>query len=325
MVNELYGSSADWLAGHTSTADDWPLASVAEAVRQAELTVAVVLPALNEEATVGQIVATIAGELCGPAGFVTDVVVVDSGSSDGTAQVAARAGARVVERTDVLGHLTPVPGKGESMWRGLAATRADIVVFIDADLQSFSADYVAGLVGPLAADPALQLVKAVYERPLVAGETVVPAGGGRVTELVARPLINRFWPELAAVVQPLAGEYAGRRDLLESLPFPCGYGVEIALLVDTYERFGLAALAQVDLGVRVHRHHHEQGLGVMAAEILDTVLRRVPALTPAPDASVGSTARTLTQFERAATGYLPVTRTLSTLERPPLRDAVGRG
>ncbi|MDQ1248529.1 MAG: Glucosyl-3-phosphoglycerate synthase [Actinomycetota bacterium] len=314
MVNELQQMSADWLAGHTSTAHDWPVAQVAAAVRDCALTVAVVLPALNEEATVGQIVATIVAELTGPDGFVTEVVVVDSGSTDATAKVAAEAGARVVVRQDVLTHIPPVPGKGESMWRGLAATTSDIVVFVDADLQSFSTDYIAGLVGPLAAKPDLQLVKAVYERPLVAGETVVPAGGGRVTELVARPLINRFWPELAAVVQPLAGEYAGRRGLLESLPFPCGYGVEIALMVDTYERFGLTAIAQVDLGVRVHRHHHEQGLGVMAAEILDTALRRVPGLAdPAGNP-------TLTQFERTVGGYQPRSRALSTLERPPLRD-----
>ena len=161
------------------------------------------------------------------------------------------------------------------MWRGLAATTSDIVVFVDADLQSFSTDYISGLTGPLLADSGLQLVKAIYERPLVAADQVVPASGGRVTELMARPLINRFWPELADMVQPLAGEYAGRRTLLESLPFPCGYGIELALMVDTYQRHGMAALGQVDLGVRVHRHHHTPGLGLMAAEILDTALRRV--------------------------------------------------
>lgn len=283
------------------------------AVRDAGLTVAVILPALNEAATVGQIVATMKADLGGPGGLIDELVVVDSGSTDATARVAAAAGARVVARDEVLPHIAPIPGKGEAMWRGLAATTSDLVVFIDADLQSFSSDYVTGLVGPLAADPDLHLVKAVYERPLVAGEAIVPAGGGRVTELVARPLINRFWPELAAVVQPLAGEYAGRRELLESLPFPCGYGVEIALMVDTYNALGLDAIGQVDLGVRVHRHHHEHGLGVMAAEILDTALRRVPGMPPATREEA-----TLTQFERGQDGYLMRSKVLSVDERPPL-------
>jgi glucosyl-3-phosphoglycerate synthase len=325
MVIELHETSANWLSRHTWTVHDWPAASVTETVRRLGLTVAVVLPALNEEATVGRIVRTIVAELAGPEGLVSEVVVVDSGSTDATAAVAAAAGARVVGRRDVLGHIPPRPGKGESMWRGLAATTSDIVVFVDADLASFNADYVVGLVGPLAADPTLHLVKAVYERPLVAGETVVPAGGGRVTELVARPIINRFWPDLAVVVQPLAGEYAARRNLLESLPFPCGYGVELALLVDTYRRLGLAAIGQVDLGVRVHRHHDDQGLGVMAAEILDTALRRVPAVpSRTADDAAGDHVPSLTQFERTATGYEPQVRPLATTERPPLAEVQQR-
>lgn len=308
-------TSSRWLATHSWRASQWPAPKVAEAVRAAGLTVAVVLPALNEAATVGQIVASIRDVLQvgqpGSLQLVDELVVVDSGSTDGTADVAAAAGARVVRREQVLSHLPPVPGKGEAMWRGLAATESDLVVFIDADLQSFTPDYVTALLGPLAADPELSLVKAVYERPLVAGESVIPGGGGRVTELVARPLLNRFWPELAAVVQPLAGEYAGRRSLLANLPFPCGYGVELALMVDTYQAHGLQALGQVDLGVRVHRHHDDHGLGVMAAEILDTALRRVPGV-PA------STTDTLTQFERVGPQFRPRVRALATLERPPL-------
>ncbi|MFM2438452.1 MAG: hypothetical protein RLZ55_1271, partial [Actinomycetota bacterium] len=213
-------TSSQWLSTHSWAASEWPSGLVAEAVRASGLSVAVVLPALNEAATVGPIVAAIRTALQaghrGSLGIVDELVVVDSGSTDGTAAIATAAGARVVRREEVLPELPPVPGKGEAMWRGLAATHSDVVVFIDADLQSFTPDYVTALIGPLATDPALSLVKAVYERPLVAGEQVVPAGGGRVTELVARPLLNRFWPELAAVVQPLAGEYAGRRSLLET-------------------------------------------------------------------------------------------------------------
>lgn len=308
----MLSTASQWLSTHTSRASDWPVARLRAVPNRP--TMAVILPALNEAATVGQIVSTINQELIVP-GLVDELVVVDSGSTDATAAIAAQAGARVVQREDVIPDLPPVPGKGEAMWRGIAATTSDLVVFIDADLQSFNANYVSGLAGPLLASPDVLLVKAVYERPLMAGEYAVPAGGGRVTELMARPLLNRFWPELSAVVQPLAGEYAARRTLLESLPFPCGYGVELALLVDTYARHGLDAVAQVDLGVRVHRHHNSHGLGLMAAEILHTAMLRVPcgpAVTPADFEG------TLTQFDHTPDGYLPRVRPLATDERPPL-------
>jgi len=311
----------DWLARRTWRCADWPTARVRSYRNRP--TVGVVLPALNEEATIGAIVADIRTEQLASGGFIDEIVVVDSGSVDATALEATRAGARVVRREDVLSHLPPVPGKGEAMWRGLAATNTDIVVFVDADLQSFTIDYVSGLVGPLLDDPTLHMVKAVYERPLLTGDRVVPAGGGRVTELVARPLLNRFWPDLAAVVQPLAGEYAGRRSLLEALPFPTGYGVEIALLVDTYTRLGLDSIGQVDLGVRVHRHHPSQGLGLMAAEILHATMSRVSADPNTPLAAADYDG-TLVQFDRTADGYRPRIRTLATGERPPLADFATR-
>ena len=311
-------AAARWLTTHTSASADWPAFSVRDQARAQGVSVAVVLPALNEAATVGTIVTSIIDSHTGSDGLVSEVVVIDSGSTDETAEVAIRAGARVVSKEGVLGHLPAVAGKGEAMWRGVAATSSDIVVFVDADLQSFTPDYINALVGPLLADPEIQLVKAIYERPLVAGEHVVPAGGGRVTELVARPLLNQFWPDLTAVVQPLAGEYAARRTLLECLPFPCGYGVEFALMVDTYERHGLQALAQVDLGVRVHRHHLDQGLGVMASEILATAMRRVPGGTATAPGRERISAGQLTQFERTPDGYQPRTRELSTEERPAL-------
>jgi glucosyl-3-phosphoglycerate synthase len=303
---------ADWLVSHTSATADWQ----SETLRQQpdRPSIAVVLPALNEAATVGTIVTAIREAHTGVGGLVSEVVVIDSGSTDATAEVAAAAGARVVSKNDVLPGIPVAAGKGEAMWRGVAATTAELVVFVDADLQSFTPDYITALVGPLLADDRIQLVKAIYERPLVAGDHVVPAGGGRVTELVARPLLNQFWPELTGVVQPLAGEYAARRTLLESLPFPTGYGVEFALMVDTYERHGLAALAQVDLGVRVHRHHNDQGLGVMAAEILATAIHRTPG------GAVPRNPTSLTQFERTGDGYLPHDRPLATDERPPLRS-----
>ncbi|MCU0265229.1 MAG: glucosyl-3-phosphoglycerate synthase [Actinomycetia bacterium] len=304
-----------WLARRTSSSADWP-PGLLRAAKHAT-TVSVVLPALDEQETVGAIVETVRGHLVDvPEPLVDEVVVMDSGSTDRTAEVAAAAGATVVHRDDVLPRIPAVPGKGEVLWRSLAATTGDVLVFVDADLRDFRADYVTGLLGPLLTDHSVALVKAVYDRPLRDGGTLLPAGGGRVTELVARPLLNLHWPELAGVVQPLAGEYAARRSLLELLPFPTGYGVELALLVDTLSVAGLDALAQVDLGVRHHRHQDDAGLGRMASEIMQAALtrleqqgrlRRRDALNP-----------TLSQFARADDGLVVTTHDVQALERPPM-------
>lgn len=310
--------AAAWFAARTSTAEDWHRDRLLAA--KGDTRVSVVLPALNEETTVGRIVEAVHHGLGAGAApgrrLVDELVVVDSGSTDRTAEVAARAGARVVTRESVLPDIPVVPGKGEAMWRSLAATDGDVVVFVDADLQSFTPTYVTGLLGPLLTDDTVSLVKAVYERPLVEGSNVVSAGGGRVTELVARPLLNLLWPALAGVVQPLAGEYAARRSLLEQLAFPCGYGVEIAMLVDTLDLLGLDAIAQVDLGVRVHRHHDERRLGRMSAEILRTALDRLARRGDLSD--LGTLASSLTQFDRGATGFALHTHDIAALERPPM-------
>ncbi|GAA2939037.1 MULTISPECIES: glucosyl-3-phosphoglycerate synthase [Streptomycetaceae] len=270
--------------------------------------VSVVLPALNEEATVGAIVAEIRRELMEKVRLVDELVVIDSGSTDATAEVARRAGARVVHRDAILPSLPAVPGKGEVLWRSLLVTSGEIVCFIDADLRDFSADFVSGIVGPLLTDPEVEFVKAMYDRPL--GDTA--GQGGRVTELVARPLLNLHWPQLAGFVQPLGGEYAARRSLLERLPFPVGYGVELGLLVDALHTVGLDALAQVDVGVRKHRHQDGQALGRMAAAIYRTAQLRL---------SRGHLVRpSITQFERGADGFVPRTHAVDTQERPPMRE-----
>lgn len=306
----------DWLARRTSRVADWPLARLLGLKERGGASVSVVLPALNEQDTVGPIAAAILGELAAP-GLVDEVVVLDSGSTDGTAAAARAAGARVVHREDVLCSIPPRPGKGEVLWRSLAATYGDLVCFVDADLEQFSPAVVRGVLGPLLANPRIQLVKAAYDRPLTNGATVHPAGGGRVTELVARPLLNLYWPELAGFVQPLGGEYAARRDLLESLPFPCGYGVEFGLLVDTYAAHGLDALAQVDAGVRRHRHQDEQALGRMAAEILQVAQARLGAPRPV--------STRLTQFARGGRGFTPTHWETGLDERPALRSLAVAG
>ncbi|MEU5051347.1 glucosyl-3-phosphoglycerate synthase [Streptomyces sp. NPDC021096] len=296
-----------WLARRSWSAADRPLDQLLAAKGGTGTTVSVVLPALNEEATVGAIVATIRRELMTEAvPLVDELVVLDSGSTDRTGEVAAAAGARVVHRDEVLPRLPALPGKGEVLWRSLLATTGDIVCFIDADLKDFSAGFVSGIVGPLLTDPGVHFVKGMYDRPL--GE--VSGQGGRVTELVARPLLNLHWPQLAGFVQPLGGEYAARRSLLEQLPFPVGYGVELGLLVDALHTVGLDALAQVDVGVRVHRHQDGRALGRMAAAIYRTAqlrLARGHLVRPA-----------LTQFERTAEGFVPRTYAVDTEERPPM-------
>lgn len=298
-----------WLARRSWSAADRPLDRILAAKRGAGTTVSVVLPALNEEATVGAIVATIRRELMTDAvPLVDELVVLDSGSTDRTAVVAAAAGARVVHRDEVLPRLPALPGKGEVLWRSLLATEGDVVCFVDADLRDFSADFVSGIVGPLLTEPDVHFVKAMYDRPL--GEAV--GQGGRVTELVARPLLNLHWPQLAGFVQPLGGEYAARRSLLERLPFPVGYGVELGLLVDALHTVGLDALAQVDVGVRKHRHQDGRALGRMAAAIYRTAqlrLARGHLVRPA-----------LTQFERTPEGFVPRTYAVDTEERPPMAE-----
>ncbi|MBT2439666.1 glucosyl-3-phosphoglycerate synthase [Streptomyces sp. ISL-36] len=302
-----------WLARRSWSVADRPMEQLLTAKRGA--TVSVVLPALNEEATVGDIVSVIRRELMSEATpLVDELVVIDSGSTDRTAEVAAAAGARVVARDAILPRLPAVPGKGEVLWRSLMVTHGDIVCFVDADLRDFSADFVSGIVGPLLTDPDVDFVKAMYDRPL--GDA--PGQGGRVTELVARPLLNLHWPQLAGFVQPLGGEYAARRSLLERLPFPVGYGVELGLLVDALHTVGLDALAQVDVGVRKHRHQDGQALGRMAAAIYRTAQLRL---------SRGHLVRPwLTQFERDETdggkGFTPRTYAVDTEERPPMADIV---
>lgn len=255
---------------------------LAEALaRKGSTTVSLVLPARDEAATVGPLVAALRDGLV-RTGLVDELVVVDDGSRDDTARLAAAAGARVVTQADVHPEV-PSAGKGCAMWRGLAATTGDLVLFLDADVPDFPVHWAAGLLLPLLRDEDVSLVKATYDRPLEVDGVSHPGSGGRVTRLVATPLLNVVAPELTVFGQPLAGETAARRRLLERLPFMGGYGVELQLLLDTYRLLGLDGLAQVDLGVRTHRHQSDAALGSMAAALLHLAARQCdPSPTAAP-------------------------------------------
>ncbi len=268
--------------------------------------VTVCIPARDEETTVGRIVRTIRRELVDQTGLVDEVLVVDDGSSDATSQVGRDAGARVVRADDVLPEAGPGSGKGEAMWKGLAAADGDLVVYCDADVRNFGPRFVVGLLAPLLLHDDVGFVKAFYERPLE-GQ---PGEGGRVTELVARPLLSLLFPDLTPIVQPLAGECAARRDVLEQVPFVEGYGVDIGLVIDVAGRFGLNSIAQVDLGVRHHRNRPLEELAPQSMAIIQTVLARAGAAVSLRE-DIGERGP-LAEFRLGRRSAAP-----SALERPP--------
>jgi glucosyl-3-phosphoglycerate synthase len=258
-----------WHQSNTFAHQRYPAARLA-AERTA--TVSICLPARNEAGTIGPILEQLM-PLIGR-GVVDQVVVVDD-SSDGTADIARGLGAEVHDQFALAPELGPVLGKGDAMWRSLRVLRGEVICFLDADSQEFGSHFACGLLGPLLCESRIAFVKGFYRRPFRVGDTTLPDGGGRVTELCARPLMNLFYPELAAIEQPLAGEVAARRELLERLPFVTGYGVDIALLLDAYDLAGLDALAQVDLDVRQNAHQPLRDLGPMAYAVLQAVGARL--------------------------------------------------
>jgi glucosyl-3-phosphoglycerate synthase len=236
--------------------------------------ISVCVPAREEAATIAGVVRPLVA--LREAGVVDEVLVLDDDSRDGTGAIAAALGADVVRPAELLPEFGPVLGKGDAMWRALSVATGELVCFVDADSEDFGAHFACGLLGPLVCEPGVQFVKGFYRRPFKAnGGPAEPTGGGRVTELAARPLLAAFYPELAGIHQPLAGEIAARRDLLERLPFCTGYGVDIALLLDVYAATGIGALAQVDLDARQNRHQRLEDLAPMAAAVLGAVSGRL--------------------------------------------------
>lgn len=298
-----------WLERNTHHWAEWTLDALMEA--KGGTRVSLVVPARNEAATLGGIVTAVREALVETVDLLDEIVVIDSDSTDATYEVADAAGATVHRAAEIRPDLGARRGKGEAMWKAQFVTSGDVVVFMDADLLDWDTHFVPGLLGPLLTRPEVALVKGYYERPGVQG----PMDGGRVTELVARPLLTLHRPALADVVQPLAGEWAVRRSLLETLSVPTGYGVEIAVLLDTEERLGADAVAQVDLGRRAHSHQDIFDLGAMATQVMAAAWPR----TGGAGALAGPA--TLRQFRTGDPGRpSPAARTVALDERPPATE-----
>ncbi len=298
---------------HSQFADFGRLLELKQATHQR---ISVCIPTLNEAETIGNIISIIREKLVSKAGLVDEILVIDSNSDDSTMEIAQAAGATAHLSSEVAPETGSYLGKGENLWKALHIATGDIICYIDGDISNFHSGFITGLIGPLLTDLSIDYVKAFYERPLDCGESTLTNSGGRVTEILIRPLISLFYPELSAVLQPLAGEYAARRSVLESLPFPVGYGVEIAHLIDLAGASRQGNIAQTDLVKRIHRNRDNDELGQMSFAILQVILRRLERdgkLTlshPLPDL--------YQSWLLDGVHIQPITRHIPEPERPPI-------
>lgn len=294
----------------------WDLRQLVAEKEKLGLSISVCIPTLNEEKTIGKEIVILKSELMDRYPLVDELAVIDSGSEDRTRDVAAAFGADVYLSAEILPELGTKRGKGENLWKAIYALKGDLIVYVDADIKNIHPRFVAGLVAPLIHRPDIGYVKAFYDRPLVLSQGVRPSGGGRVTEILVRPLFSLFYPELTALIQPLSGEYAARRSVLEQLAFPIGYGVETAHLIDLYTRQGLGVLAQTDLDRRVHRNQDTQALGRMAFGILQAFLSRLRAQGRLGDQP--GLANVMRQFQAHDKTYEQIEYAIVEEERPPM-------
>jgi len=266
----------DWIREntyhHSIFAD---LKKMVERKEASRLTISLCIPTLNEEKTIGKEVVIFKSELMSRYPLLDEIAIVDSGSDDRTLEVASSFGADTYLSAEILPEEGSRMGKGENLWKAIHQLKGDIIVYIDADIKNIHPRFVYGLIGPLILRPEVSYVKAFYDRPLAFSDSIRPSGGGRVTEILTRPLFSLFFPELTAIIQPLSGEYAVRRDILETISFPVGYGVETSHLIDVYQKHGMKAFAQTDLDQRVHRNQETRDLGKMSFGIIQTFLRRL--------------------------------------------------
>ena len=305
-----------WLQHNTYHHASFDLGELVAAKERLGASISLCIPALNEELTIGKEIVIFRSELMSRYPLLDEIAVFDSGSKDATREVARDFGADVYLAEEILPHLGQHRGKGENLWKAIYQLRGDIIVYIDADIRNIHPRFVYGLVGPLLARPEIGYVKAFYDRPLAVSKGMRPSGGGRVTEILVRPLFSLFFPELATIIQPLSGEYAARRDVLEQLPFPIGYGVETSHLIDVYHRHGLEAIAQTDLDRRVHHNQDTQALGKMAFRILQAFLRRATALGAI--GAIPELGTALHQFRARDMDYEHIVSEIEEIERPPM-------
>ncbi len=305
-----------WFAENTFHSHEFEdLQRMVELKRAQGVTISLGLPALNEEKTVGHVIATIKRALMERVPLLDEIVLIDSNSDDRTRRIAERMGVPVYIHQKILPQQSAYMGKGEALWKSLYVLRGDIIAWIDTDITNIHPRFVYGILGPLLREPRIQYVKGFYHRPLRVGDRLQAGGGGRVTELVARPMLNLFYPELSGVVQPLSGEYAGRRATLERLPFFTGYGVETGLMIDMLTTFGLQAIAQCDLEERIHKNQELQALGKMSFQILQVFIRRLESRHGPMLAEVNKTMK-LIQHEQDRF-YLDI-EDIREYERPPM-------
>ena len=308
---------AHWLASHTfHHSEFWDLLKLVEAKEKQGLKVSLCIPTLNEEKTIGKEVVIFRSELMERYPLIDEFAVIDSGSTDKTREIAASFGADVYEAADILPGLDNKRGKGENLWKAIYQLKGDIICYVDADIANIHPRFVYGLVAPLIYHSHIHYVKAFYDRPLAYSTGIRPSGGGRVTEILVRPLFSLFFPELTALIQPLSGEYAVRRNVLESIPFPIGYGVETSHILDVYHEWGLEAFAQTDLDQRVHRNQDTMALGKMSFGILQSFLNRLEkygTIDKLPELET-----VLRQFQAQENRYQQVTLPIQEEERPPM-------
>jgi len=288
-----------------------------EAKQKKKIKISLCLPTLNEERTIAKEIVIMKSELMNRFPLIDEIVVVDSGSTDRTREAAEAYGARFYSAADILPDMEHFRGKGENLWKGLYITQGDIIIYLDADIKNIHHRFAYGLLGPLLLTDHIKYVKAFYDRPIAVGKNKMRStGGGRVTELVIRPLFALFFPELTQIIQPLSGEYASYRDILEKIPFPIGYGVETSMILDIYTKWGLEVIGQTDLDRRVHRNQSTQALGRMAFVIIKTFINRKAKLGLIDLKK--KMFDEMIQYNLVGNEYRPVSFKMEGLERPPM-------
>jgi len=307
-----------WLINNTFHYSDFTDIQRLIAIKKKKnLTISLCLPTLNEEKTIAKEIIIMKSELMTRNPLLDEIVVIDSGSTDNTVEVAKAFGADVYDADEILPNFEKFKGKGENLWKSLFVTKGDIIVYLDADIKNIHHRFAYGLVGPLLLNDNIKYAKAFYDRPIAIGKNKIrPTGGGRVTELVIRPLFSLFFPDLTQIIQPLSGEYAGYREIFDKIPFPIGYGIETSMILDICEKWGLDVIAQVDLERRVHRNQNTKALGKMSFVILKTFLNRIKKLEFIDLKK--DTFDEMIQYNLVKNEFQPDIFNVDGLERPPM-------